>query len=130
MFDKGVRFLLKLLLVVPYFILGMSSLWLGLLFLVQFGTDVQTWANTGAWPKFTMLELFYKFSIPIPHTEMIGVQNVIDGLLSWSGNLVLFVLAMSCLGLSQWIGDLIDRLTPKQPMKTKKPKAGPWDFAR
>jgi hypothetical protein len=110
--------LLKLILAIPSLV-SLTGMFAELFWLVTFGTDLQTWATTGTWPSFTIGGMLAKASIPPPHTDLKGIQGIIDGVLALSGTIALLVVAIACLWLYSLIGDAIDRLTPKEPTKRK-----------
>src|SRR5712675_1125341 len=99
------RLLLKLILAIPLLAVSLTGMFAGLFWLVTFGTDLQTWATTGTWPSFTIVDMLAKASIPPPHTDLKGIQGIIDGVLALSGTIALLVVAIVCLWLYSLIGD-------------------------
>lgn len=114
MLEKCFVLLINLVLALGMFVFGMSALYIGMFWLIEFLTAASAWANTGKWPPFTLLQYMEKYSVPVPHTDMIGFQNIIDGWLAQSGLVWVFITTVGCAGLSNWLGELII------PMATKK----------
>jgi hypothetical protein len=113
------RVLLKLMLAIPLLVVSLTGMFAGLFWLITFGTDLQTWATTGTWPSLSISEMLAKASIPPPHTDLKGIQGIIDGVLALSGTIALLVVALVCLWLYSLIGDAMEGLTPKEHIKRK-----------
>ena len=63
-----------------------------------------------------------KYSVPVPHTDMIGFQNIIDGWLAQSGLVWVFIITVGCAGMSNWLGEL---MFPMASKKTAQEPTGP-----
>ena len=63
-----------------------------------------------------------KYSVPVPHTDMIGFQNIIDGWLAQSGLVWVFIITVGCAGMSNWLGEL---MIPMASKKTAQEPTGP-----
>jgi hypothetical protein len=111
--DKTVRVVAALLFAVPMFVFGLSAFFLGIFWLIDFCTAAKAWADTGNWPAFTVTNLLEKWSIKIPHTNMIGLQNILDFFLVQSGLTWWFLIVMGCVMLCSWFSHLIDTLPQK-----------------
>jgi hypothetical protein len=107
MVEKCIVFLLNVVLGVGMFVFGMSAFFIGMFWVIEFLKAATAWANTGKWPPLTLLQFLQKFAIPVPHTEMTGFQNIIDGWLAQSGIVWVGVIALVCWGISNWLGDLM-----------------------
>ena len=105
------RVLLKLILAVPLFVVSLTGMFVGIFWLITFGADLQTWATTGTWPSVSIGEMLAKASIPPPHTDLKGIQGIIDGVLALSGTIALLGVVVGCLWLYSLIGAAMDRLT-------------------
>jgi hypothetical protein len=113
MLEKSFFWLINIVLALGMFVFGIAAFFIGMFWLIEFLTAASTWANTGKWPPLTLLQYMEKYSVPVPHTDMIGFQNILDGLLAQSG-LWVCIVAMGCFGISSCLGDLII------PIKSKK----------
>jgi hypothetical protein len=112
--EKSFVWSINLVLALGMFVFGMSAFYIGMFWLIEFLTAAGTWANTGRWPPFTLLQYTEKYSVPVPHTNMIGFQNIIDGWLDQSGLVWFFFIMVGCAGMSNWLGELIIPMTPKK----------------
>jgi hypothetical protein len=122
MLEKGFVLLINLVFALGMFVFGMSAFYIGMFWLIEFLTTASTWANTGKWPPFTLLQYMEKYSIPVPHTDMIGFQSIIDGWLAQSGLVWVFIITVGCAGMSNWLGELI---IPVARKKTAQEPTGP-----
>jgi hypothetical protein len=79
--------------------LGSGICWIGLL-----GINVASWAKTGEWPKYAVLEFFHDVGLGLPHTDLVGVQKIITWVGEQTALWLFFVLAAGLYGLFMWIG--------------------------
>jgi hypothetical protein len=100
MVEKGFLLLINLVLALGMFVFGMSAFFIGMFWLFEFLKAFSAWANTGTWPPLTLLQFMEQFSVPVPHTGMIGFQNIVDGWLAQSGIVWVFIIAMGCGAIS------------------------------
>jgi hypothetical protein len=110
---KAVRVVVGLLLAVPMFVFGFSAFIIGMLWLIDFCTAAKAWADTGNWPAFTVTNLLEKWSITVPQTSMIGLQNIIDFFLVQSGLTWWFLIVVGLVMLCSWFSHLMDILPQK-----------------
>lgn len=114
MVEKGFLLLINLVLGICMFAFGMSALFIGMFWLIEFLSAASTWANTGTWPPLTLLQFMQKFSVPVPHTEMVGIQNIIEGWLAQSAIVWVIIIAVGCAGISNWLGELVIPMTSEK----------------
>jgi hypothetical protein len=114
MIEKSFILLLNLILGVGMFVFGMLGLLIGLLWLIEFLAAASAWANTGLWPTFSVLQFIQKYGVNAPHTDMVGLQNILDGCLAQSSVLVVFLFVVACGWISTILGDVMIPMTSKK----------------
>ncbi|PPQ21108.1 hypothetical protein CV770_02410 [Bradyrhizobium sp. AC87j1] len=58
-----------------------------------------TWIKYGEWPQYLIYEEMRDIPLPIPHTDLVGIQKIFDWTMEQSATSGLFVL----LGLFGWL---------------------------
>jgi hypothetical protein len=101
----------------------MSALFIGMYWLIEFLGVAGEWADTGKWQSASLLQLMQRYSIAIPHTEMIGFQNIIDFCLAQPGLIWVGLVGMVFANISVRLRDQSDGINgigkapPKVPKK-------------
>jgi len=76
-------------------VLGTLLVWTGIAtvgvpsFMV--GSQILTWLRDGYWPKLSTGDLVVQSGLTYPITDWVGVQKLIDWIMSWPASLMIFL---------------------------------------
>jgi hypothetical protein len=114
MIEKSVILLFNLMLAVGVLAFGMLGLLTAVLWLIEFFAAASAWGHTGLWPAFSILQFMQKYGANAPHTDMVGFQKILDGLLAQSSVLGVFLFVVACGWISIFLREVMIPMTSEK----------------